>query len=81
MGLHASDAPLWSSPLNGGPGLLNPEEAEIYVFIQDKDPLAPEGPLRDAQLNTLFGGCQGPPAFGFLPCRGVALAQHLPQTH
>lgn len=72
------DAPTWSSSLNGGPGLLDPEGAAVYVYVQDKGPLAPEGPLRDAQVNTLFGGCQGPPAFGPLSCRGVALAQHLP---
>jgi hypothetical protein len=45
----------------------------------DKGPLVPEGMLRGIQLNTAYGGCQGPPAFGTLECRGVAIAQHLPR--
>jgi hypothetical protein len=72
------DMPMWSSPINGSPGLVNPEGAVFHTYVLDKGPLAPAGPLRDAQLFTLFGGCQGPPAFGPLPCVGVAIAQHLP---
>ena len=74
----ADAVPTWTSPVNGGPGLLNPEGAVIFVYVLDKGPLAAEGPLRDAQTNTMFGGCRGPPANGPLPCHAVALAQHLP---
>jgi hypothetical protein len=73
-----NDEPTWSSPFNGGPGLVNPAGAVIFVYIMDKGPLAPAGPLREAQTLTLYGGCQGPPAFGPLPCEGVGVAQHLP---
>lgn len=63
---------------SGGPGLVNPEGALIGIGVMDKGPLAPEGPLRTVQTSTLFGGCQGPPAFGPLPCKLVAVAQHHP---
>jgi hypothetical protein len=66
--------------INDGPGIVNPEGAVIDVYVMDKGPLAPEGPLRGAQMNSLYGGCQGPPAFGPLPCRGVAIVQHLPAS-
>lgn len=71
------DTPLAKINPNG-PGLVNPEGAVIDVYVMDKGPLAPEGALRGAQMNSLYGGCQGPPAFGELPCRGVAIVQHLP---
>lgn len=73
-----NDTPTWNSPVNGGPGLVNPLGAVIYTHVMDKGALVPEGPLRGAQVNSPYGGCQGPPAFGPLPCEGVALAQHLP---
>lgn len=71
-----ADTPV--GPVNGGPGLVNPEGAVIFTYVVDKGPLVAEGPLRGAQLNSLYGGCQGPPAMGTLPCEGVAIAQHLP---
>lgn len=61
-----------------GPGLVNPLGAVIDVGVLDKGLLASAGPLREAQLNTLYGGCQGPPSFGPLSCHFVAGAQHLP---
>lgn len=66
-------------PVNDGPGLLNPEGAVIFTYVMDKGPLVDEGPLRGAQLNSLYGGCQGPPAMGTLSCAGAAIAQHLPK--
>ena len=71
-------APTWSSPANTGSGIENPEGAVVVVYVQDKGPLAEAGPLREAQVRTLFGGCGGPPAFGPLTCTGVGVAQHLP---
>lgn len=64
---------------NQGPGVINPEGAVVYMWVLDKGPLAPDGPLRPVQTNTLFGGCQGPPANGPLPCAGAAIVQHLPE--
>lgn len=74
----ASAVPLQS--INGGPGIVNPEGAVVFSYVLDKGPVVAEGPLRGVQLNTAYGGCQGPPAFGTLPCRGVAVAQHLPAS-
>jgi hypothetical protein len=62
----------------GGLGLVNPLGAVISIGVMDKGPLAPERPLREAQMNTVWGGCEGPPPFGPLACRMVAVAQHLP---
>ena len=72
----SNDAPLEN--FAGGPGLVNPRGAVIGTGVMDKGPLAPEGPLREMQTQTLFGGCQGPPAFGPLPCKLVEAALHQP---
>lgn len=64
--------------INDGPGLTEPQGAVIFVWVMDKGPAVEEGPLRAAQMNSMYGGCQGPPAMGELPCRGVAVVQHLP---
>jgi hypothetical protein len=62
-----------------GPGLTNPQRAMIAIGIRDHGPELPDGhPYRWAQFNSILGACQGPPFFGPLPCRFVALQQHLP---
>lgn len=63
-----------------GAGLLAPLNAVVFSYVLDKGPLVAEGPLRGAQTGSMYGGCQGPPALGPLPCQGVAVAQHLPDA-
>ncbi len=63
-----------------GSPVTNPAGMMFYAGVMEKGPVLPEGhPLRRAQLNTLLGGCQGPPAFGPLPCRWVHVAAHAPR--
>lgn len=64
--------------INGGPGIENPVGAVIYVSILDKGAAITSGPLTAPQRDSFYGGCQGPPANGSLPCRMVAIVQHLP---
>ena len=62
-----------------GSGVTNPAGMMFYGGVMDKGPALPEGhPLRWAQFNTLKGGCQGPPAFGPLPCRWAHISAHAP---
>ncbi len=71
-----ADAPI--ERINGGPGIVNPAGAVVFVSILDKGAPIAGGPLAGAQTGSFYGGCQGPPANGPLPCRMVALVQHLP---
>lgn len=62
-----------------GSAVTNPLGMMFYSGVMDKGPELPEGhPLREAQRTTLMGGCQGPPAFGPLPCGWVHIAAHAP---
>lgn len=63
-----------------GAGVTNAAGMMFYGGVMDKGPALPEGhPLRWAQFNTLKGGCQGPPAFGPLPCQWVHISAHAPR--
>jgi len=63
-----------------GSGVTNVAGMMFYAGVMDKGAALPEEhPLYWAQRNTLKGGCQGPPAFGPLPCRWVHMAAHAPR--
>lgn len=63
-----------------GSALTNPVGAWIAVGVLDKGPALPVGDtLRNAQFNSIRGGCQGPPFFGPLRCEFVGVQQHLPR--
>ena len=63
-----------------GSGLMNPAGAWIAVGVLDKGPARPvDDSLRDAQFNSIRGGCEGPPFFGPLRCEFVGVQQHLPR--
>lgn len=65
-----------------GSGVTNAAGMMFYGGVMDKGPALPEGhPLHWAQFNTLKGGCQGPPAFGPLPCQWVHISAHAPRRH
>jgi len=63
-----------------GSGLTNAVGAWIAVGVLDKGPELPKtDSLRNAQFNSIRGGCQGPPFFGPLRCEFVGVQQHLPK--